>query len=98
GGGGGGGGGVGAGIMGGGHPVPQQPQENPTITQDKKDLSAARADKEKANTAYTDAAGEDTKEYQKNPEFADAQKAVDKANKDLNAIREKVIEKLKSDA
>jgi len=99
GGGGGGRGGGGGGGMGGSsgqQMQPQQSQENPTITADKKDLSTLRTAQEKAQREYNDALVKFEKEYEKSPEYADAQKGLEEATKGVNAARDALIEKLKA--
>jgi hypothetical protein len=98
GGGGGRGGGGGGGNMGGGGRPQQQQTENPTITADRQQVATLTASFNKANLDYMDALKKFNDEYMKQPEYADAQKAADEANKALEAARTACIERLKKDS
>ncbi len=95
-GGGGGGRGGGGGGGGGGGAMQQAPQENPTITADRQQVKTDTATVNTASIAYTDAVKTFSADFMKQPEYADLQKAVDDANKALDAARTAVIDKLKA--
>jgi chromosome segregation ATPase len=95
GGGGGGGGGMGGGGMGG-RGGNQQPQVNPTIQADQEQVSTYSAALNAATNVYTTALSTFRTNYMKQPDYAAAQKAVDEANRELDAARSAVIAKLKA--
>ena len=88
GGGGRGGGGRGGGGMNGGRgggTGNNQPQENPTITADRQQVTTFTTALNTATTDYNTSLLSFKTDYMKKPEYSDAQKAVDEANKELDA-------------
>jgi hypothetical protein len=92
----GGGGGGGGGNGGGGGAAAAAPTENPTITADRAQITSNTTALTTATNAYSKAETDFRVKYMKQPDYADAQKAVDDASKALDAARAVVIAKLKS--
>ena len=82
---------------GGGQQQAPQPQpENPTIKADRDQVSTNQAALTTANTAYTKAVSAFMTEYKKKDEYVAARKALEQAQKDLDAARGDVLAKLKT--
>ena len=100
-GGGGGGGGRGGGGMGGGGGGGQQPapviiQENPQITADRQQITTNEATLSTANTEYNKAVSAFQTDFRKHDDYVAARKALDDAQKALDAARTAVVTKLKT--
>jgi hypothetical protein len=74
----------------------QAPPENPALAGDRALVSKCSAELGAANNAYTTAETSFKADFMKQPEYADAQKAVDDDTKALDSARTAVINKLKA--